>query len=444
MDNEEKIICHNCIEDEYVSELIKKMGEENTICSYCNETTSTIAIGLVADMMHKVFDDYYSSHYENEHYSFGSTAEKTIYEELGTDEQASSDIFSFLCDKHNEYDHEVYSEFYVYVKDAYEITEFDFTWKKIKTSLETESRYFNNNLRIFLDEVFSGVEQAFNSSGATIKTLGPGDVFFRARAFNDYDEIKAELEHPERNFGPPPSAKARAGRMNAPGVPVFYGATSKETAIAEVRPAVGSTVVVCQFRPVHPMRILDLSALEDIVIKEGSLFDPETRKQIEITSFLKTLSRKLTIPVSAARSDSEYLITQAVSEYLSILAPLELDGIMFHSTQSEHPTEKRDGKYNVFLFRKSSRVRNGAANGVKYKVSLYENAEDDFYEPRASIVPMDVSKLNKIPESALYRLFKKADLQMDTSSIEVHTVKSVLYVTDAQPVDLKNASMNDK
>lgn len=444
MDDQEKIICHNCIKDDYVSELIKNTGEENTTCSYCNETTSTIEICSVADMMHKVFNDYYSSHYENEYYSFGATAEETIYEELGTDEEACSDIYLYLCNKHNDIDHEIYSDFYVYVKDAYEVTEFDFMWKKIKKSLETESRYFNNTLRKFLDEIFYGVEETFISSGATIRNLGPNDILFRARAFNDYDEIKSGLEHPERNFGPPPSTKARAGRMNAQGVPVFYGATCKETAIAEVRPAVGSTVVVCQFRPNRLMRVLDLSALEGIVIKEGSLFDPETRKNIEITSFLKTLSRKLTIPVSAARSDSEYLITQAVSEYLSISESLRLDGIMFHSTQSEHPSDGKDDKYNVVLFRKSSRVKNGSFNGIKYQVSLYENAEDDLYEPRPTIFALDAEKSNKTSDSALYRLFKKADLRMDISSIEVHTVKGVLYVTDSLPVDLKHIQHNER
>lgn len=243
----------------------------------------------VADRMHDVYNGCYTSYFSNENYPFGATTEEVISKELGVDEAACRDIFDLLCEKHNEWDNETYSEFYVYVKDAFETTDFDYTWKKLKTSLETESRYFNSSLRNFLDRLFSGVEQAYISSGATVRTIDENDVMYRARAFYDYEKIKAELEHPERNLGPPPSARARAGRMNAPGVPVFYGAASRETAIAEVRPAVGSVVVVAPFRPTRPMRILDMSALEHIVIKEGSLFDPETRGQIEVTSFLRTL-----------------------------------------------------------------------------------------------------------------------------------------------------------
>ncbi|QTO53800.1 RES family NAD+ phosphorylase [Duffyella gerundensis] len=387
--------------------------------------------------MHEVFTGYYTSSYENEYTLSGATTEEIISEELGVDEAACADIFELLCDKHNELDYETYSEFYVYVKDAFEVTEFDHTWNKIKSSLETESRYFNSNLRTFLDRIFSGVERAYISSGATVRIIDENSVLYRARAFDDYNKIKAELVHPERNFGPPPSAKARAGRMNAQGVPVFYGAASQKTAIAEVRPAVGSVVIVAPFRPTRQMRILDLSALEHIVFKEGSLFDPETRGQIEVTSFLKTLSRKLTVPVTGARTDSEYLITQAVSEYLSISDSLKLDGIMFHSTQSAQPENKDEAKYNIVLFRHSSRVRNGSANGVKYRVEMYET-EEDYWYPSPSITSLDIQKLNSSPSSELYKKYLKFDLVMDTSRLEVHFVSGIEYATTSADVVLKH------
>lgn len=434
--DDEKYICDVCIEDPYVSKHIRSHGQSGEPCSYCGRAESTAELSEIADRMHDVFCSYYSSYPENENSPFGGTTEEIISEELGVDESACRDIFDLLCEKHNEWGDEAYSEFYVYVKDAFEVTEFDFAWNKIKKSLETESRYFNSNLRNFLDQIFSGVEQAYISSGATVRTIDGNYVLYRARAFDDYNKIESELEHPERNFGPPPSAKARAGRMNAPGVPVFYGAASRKTAIAEVRPAVGSVVVVAPFRPTRPMRILDLSALEHIVIKEGSLFDPATRSQIDVTSFLRTLSRKLTIPVTAARTDSEYLITQAVSEYLSISNSLKLDGIMFHSTQSAHPKDKDDAKYNVVLFRNSSRVRNGAANGIKYRVDMYENAEEDFWYPSPSITSLDEEKLNQ-PPSSLYKKFMSADLVMDTAGIEVHFVTGVEYATSPNNVELK-------
>ncbi|MEN4522707.1 RES domain-containing protein [Pantoea agglomerans] len=436
--NEEKYICDVCIEDSYVSQHIRSHGQSGEPCSYCGQSESTIELSEIADRMHDVFNGYYTSYFDNEHNPFGATTEEIISEELGVDESACRDIFELLCEKHNEWQNEMYSDFYVYVKDAFEVTEFDYTWKKIKKSLETESRYFNSSLRTFFDQIFSGVDQTYISSGATVRTIDENYVMYRARAFDDYNKLEAELEHPERNFGPPPSARARAGRMNAPGVPVFYGAASRETAIAEVRPAVGSVVVVAPFRPTRPMRILDLSALEHIVIKEGSLFDPETRGQIEVTSFLRTLSRKLTVPVTAARTDSEYLITQAVSEYLSISDSLNLDGIMFHSTQSAHPDNKDDAKFNIVLFRNSSRVRNGAVNGIKYRVDMYENAEDDHWYPSPSITSLDEEKLNQRP-SGLYKKFMNADLVMDTSGLEVHFVTGVQYHTFPADVELKHS-----
>ena len=46
------------------------------------------------------------------------------------------------------------------------------------------------------------------------------------------------------------------GRMNAAGISVFYGATDDETAIAGVRPPVGSWVATATFEVIRPLRLL--------------------------------------------------------------------------------------------------------------------------------------------------------------------------------------------
>ncbi|MDX7018912.1 RES family NAD+ phosphorylase, partial [Klebsiella aerogenes] len=63
--------------------------------------------------------------------------------------------------------------------------------------------------------------------------------------------------------------------MNAKGISVFYGATSKTNAVSEVRPPVGSFVVVSEFRVLRPVRLLDLTVLGRVAVNGVSRFDPE-------------------------------------------------------------------------------------------------------------------------------------------------------------------------
>jgi hypothetical protein len=60
-------------------------------------------------------------------------------------------------------------------------------------------------------------------------------------------------------MGLPPPSRRRAGRMNAAGIAVFYGATEKDSAVAEFRPAVDSLISVAAFRVHRPIHVLDLT-----------------------------------------------------------------------------------------------------------------------------------------------------------------------------------------
>ncbi|TPV23647.1 RES family NAD+ phosphorylase [Pantoea anthophila] len=435
--DDEKCICSDCVEDSYISNMIKTTGNDNHSCSYCNGDGITVSLEEIADRMHEVFENYYSSHIDD-YFRGGSPAEDIIATELGVEEEVYNDIMEILCEEHNDYDYTIYGDDYLYERTVFEVGEYDYTWNKLKKSLRTKTRFFNNELREFLDKMFAGIEKMRLETGATIRQIDGGCIMYRARVFEDYGDIEAALSHPERNFGPPPSELATSGRMNAYGVPVFYGAASAETAIAEVRPAVGSLVVVAPFRPLRTLNLLDLSGLEHLISSNGSLFDPDFREQTEIISFLKTLSRKLTIPVFGKSKESEYLITQAVSEYLSLSENLNLDGIMFHSTQSENPEVKEEKDYNIVLFSKSSRVRNSQNNAMKYGVSLYENIEDDLWGISPSIYLQGVGSDETTTPARHSSRTVKSTLELDVASLEIHTIRAVRFKTDAEGVELRN------
>src|SRR5437016_3033397 len=64
-------------------------------------------------------------------------------------------------------------------------------------------------------------------SGTNIAAL------YRARVFQRDQDVVRAMERPDIEIGPPPPARAMAGRMNARGIAVFYGALDAATAVAE-------------------------------------------------------------------------------------------------------------------------------------------------------------------------------------------------------------------
>jgi len=183
--------------------------------------------------------------------------------------------------------------------------------------------------------------------------------------------------------------------MNAHGVPVFYGATSVEIAVAEVRPVVGNYVVVVAFKPLRPLLILDISALSKLKPRKGSIFDKGLASHNSKAAFMRTLSRKLTMPVSGKKPEDEYLITQVVSEYLALSGKFRLDGISFNSTQRPANNLNNEPGQNVVLFNYSSKVINSEVNESSYVVNFFENVEDDEFIFNPVIRPIDNERKNK-------------------------------------------------
>lgn len=234
-------------------------------------------------------------------------------------------------------------------------------WRAMARSHREEARFVNPAVAQTLEKVFGRLlEDRTSEGGKVIFRVGPGesmDLFYRARVFQSQGALENALSHPERELGPPSAGKGFAGRMNPQGVSVFYGATEPTTAIREVRPSVGSDVVVAAFRVTRPLRLLDLSKLESVEIDPRlSVFDPVTVQQVNRSQFLRVLESEMTKPVMPDFTEDGYLITQAIADFLSTHPRLDLDGIYFRSVQS--PRGKEESRaHNVVLFHKASRVR---------------------------------------------------------------------------------------
>ncbi|QZY93052.1 RES family NAD+ phosphorylase (plasmid) [Pantoea dispersa] len=446
---EEKNICHSCVGDPYISKEIKKIGSTEDRCNYCHTRKKTLPLTELVEPMHRVFQLFYRVRYDADlypGYSLGYTAEDIISEELGVDGDISEDIHAALKEEFNDYyDENTYNESYLYRRTDFTSGILEKKWDEVKTSLQSEARFFNNHVKFFFERIFNGLENLQTVQGRNAVTfIDSNATIFRARKFDSYEQVEEALQHPEKHFGPPPHSKATSGRMNAQGIPVFYGATTPDIAIAEVRPAVGSYVVVARFIPVKPLRILEMSALDGLVEVSGSLFDPDMEEKISTASFLRKLSRKLTLPVSG-NSDNEYLITQAVAEYLSVA--YDLDGISFKSTQQTAEKNKNSNPFNIVLFSKSSSVQNADSNGQHYSVSLFEYDHDE-YGSHSWLEPVINKIENNSERISLKRKnsfgFKDYSLQLDAGGLVFYRIKGVMFQTTEYPVRLGHPIVSKK
>jgi hypothetical protein len=332
-----------------------------------------------------------------------------------------------------------------YESSAVASGELEAKWTKFEHSLKTESRYFSHTAMQVLDTIFSDLEGHRTYRGeSVIVDAGPNAPLknlFRARFFQSKASLLTALERPEISIGPPPPLIAGAGRMNARGIPVFYGATHPEVALAEVRPPVGSKVVVAQFDIIRPLRLLNVESLQMLSVG-GSHFDPMYLLHIQKAAFLRELSERIAIPVVPEDESREYIATQVIAEYLASLEKPALDGMIFPSAQVASKEMK-----NVVLFHKSAVVANvKRPEGVEFRVRDCEDYEggpeieysvvEEFDSEAVSPSPKDPTLEELMAEMKMNALvdYREPALELSVENVWVRDIKCVEIHSDSYQV----------
>ena len=313
-----------------------------------------------------------------------------------------------------------------------------FEWDNFERSLKSEARFFSRSAAAYLASVFVGIDKMVTHDGSPIIVdAGPSTAFnkiYRARVFQSHDKLKEALCYPDKQLGPPTMPNANAGRMNARGISVFYGANEAQVAIAEVRPPVGSQVAVARFEIIRRVRLLNLAGLTSVNACV-SIFEVDSVQRLERASFLRTLTERMTRPVMPDDEAFEYLPTQAVADFLATENDPTVDGVLFPSAQAA------GAALNIILFHKAALVEAiDFPNGTEISASTGLHGSDG-WEPWYSVsekVPL--KEKGDTDESALFSaaLFVDASrdlrsdsreptLRIDLDSIKVHVVNKVQF-----------------
>jgi len=365
--------------EEFLSAEIERDGTPAT-CFYCGIEGKTFSVDEIATSVGTILNDFYSRMEPPE----GQPVNAFIADLVMACDDAVEDIRSVLADGYAaEWDdvppeHNAFGTNQCYTKNR-PINTWDFEegWRGFEKELKTQARYFNRQAECWLRSLFEGIDTYRTKFGKPIVAdAGPDTAItelYRARVFQSEAKLREAMKRPDAEIGPPHSLAATAGRMNAIGIGVFYGATESEVALAEVRPPVGSKVLVGRFEIVRPLKLLDLVAIKDISDEPGSLFDERHRHRLKQLEFLRGIGKRLSKPVMPDDQILDYLPTQAVADFLATEAAPPLDGIIYPSVQIGTDTpgtygilSGRRGEYrcNVVLFQKSARVKSPDRNAT--------------------------------------------------------------------------------
>lgn len=443
-------ICSSCIGDTFLRRLIEEVSSDDTPCEYCDANCAA-DLWTVTKLCEEVLDIFFEESSNtmavvNFNYTpAGEDLPSTVARLTGMPQEAVEIVVENLTSLW--YDPSSGESRYGddepwFVRKASMAEDLGHSWREMADSLRSDVRYFNPKAIKLLEKIFGELANDRNMEGLPVVVqAGPGtplSTFFRARVFQTESALVEALEWPERLLGSPATGIGAAGRMNGQGQPAFYGATSPDVCIAEVRPPVGSRVALAAFDVIRPIRLLDLRRLATVELNpETSLFDPKTRAAAQRRDFLRTLGDRLSAPVVPELQDQDYLVTQAVADYLAAHLSLNLDGIVYASAQNRRPDEPPAGD-NVVLFRKASDVKDAHGNQATAEVALWEYEEEGperWFHPCILYPAREAYWHGPKPQNPT--------LSLRRDSIVIHDVRAVRYETTRHEVDVVS-SLDDR
>jgi hypothetical protein len=127
------------------------------------------------------------------------------------------------------------------------------------------------------------------------------------------------------------------GRANPRGIPYLYLATTRDTALAEVRPWIGATISVANFLVTRDLSVVDCSKNNSMNSLLDIIGDHSRPREDGIWM---AIDRAFATPVSRDDESKEYIPTQIIAELFKAAG---YDGIVYKSLLSD------DG-FNLALF----------------------------------------------------------------------------------------------
>ena len=216
-------------------------------------------------------------------------------------------------------------------------------FKTYRAYYDFKNHVLRNFRYVFDESTKQFLEAILNTSHSRKRIISLGSTLWRAQGGHSWETISQDSDplpapHDEDRMSPL-VGEAREGRANPKGIPCLYLATDKETAMAEVRPTLGSMISVGQFRILRELELVDCSVGHD---SELSIYFEEPDAPEREKAVWNEIDRAFSEPITSGDSLADYAPTQILSE---LFKKEGYDGIIYKSNLGSG--------YNVSLFNMS-------------------------------------------------------------------------------------------
>jgi hypothetical protein len=214
------------------------------------------------------------------------------------------------------------------------------SYQHFQLSVRRKRRFVHSDqTREFLDTVIE-------TSRSRVRRLKTGSILFRAQRGSrwtteltgeDGEEVDVEVAFsPDRMV--PKAESVGDGRVNPSRIPCLYLANNKNTAMAEVRPWIGSRVSLAQFKVIRDCHIVDCSLDTEqsiylhVIDIENPIDTPEPDAATKEAGVWGDINHALSEPMNSDDPYSDYIPTQVISEAFKNHG---YDGIVYKSSLDE-------------------------------------------------------------------------------------------------------------
>ncbi|MCK4818288.1 RES family NAD+ phosphorylase [bacterium] len=210
------------------------------------------------------------------------------------------------------------------------------SYYRFDQTVKRKNRYIHDS------EVEDFLQTILETSESRIEEVKKGNILWRSQLGHNWEPYYEGKEHiddfpcafsPERMK--PVQNSSSEGRANPKGIPYLYLSTDMNTAMAEVRPWIGSYISVAQFKLLKSVRFMNCTSDD-----KGTMIhlkEPESEKR-EVAVW-KDIDKAFSMPVTSDETTADYVPTQILAE---LFKNNGFDGIAYRSSLGKG--------HNIMLF----------------------------------------------------------------------------------------------
>lgn len=240
------------------------------------------------------------------------------------------------------------------------------SYYQYERALKRRSRY------IYTPEIETFLQTVLETAKKRVENVPKDSFLWRAQLGHDLRKENEEVGEVPAPYSPermqPRLDGALEGRANPKGIPYLYLASNRETALAEVRPWIGSLVSVGQFKTLRDLKIVNCTTERKSIKIYFQEPPPEEREEHVWTA----IDRAFAKPITPRDDVADYVPTQVLAELFKVN---DFDGVAYRSSLG-------DG-HNLALFDiQAAEIINCFLYEVRRVKFDFEGAANPYYVPK--------------------------------------------------------------